>query len=232
MSRQSEIDPITKGDPRDGSTRTSHPAFGQISASRVSGHNVLYGSDFVHHNYIAISISESELMRSHSNEWYFAGRKLIEVSLSEAQWSSFISAMNVGSGTPCTLERVAGEAKPNIPLRRQEAHFRAETSDAITSAMESLRALRTKIADAANGLSKAKQANLLFEIDQAIHTVGDRLPFVATQFDEHMETTMEKAKVEMHGYVQGVISRAGIGALIEGAREPIALIIDDTEGDV
>lgn len=224
--RMPDVDPVVKVDPRDGSTRTSHPAFGQIRASRVSGHTALYGSDFIHNNYVTISICESDLMRTHSNDWHFGGKGLIEVALSEAGWATFVSAMNVGSGVPCTLERVAGESKPNIALRRQEAHFKAETNEAVKAAMEHLRALRIKIADAANGLSKAKQSNLLSEIDMVIRQVGDHLPFVVTQFDEHVETTMEKAKVELHGYMQGIVARAGIAALGEQKRDPLMLIED------
>lgn len=35
---------------------TRHPAYGQISASRVSGERVLYGSDFRHRNFVQIRI--------------------------------------------------------------------------------------------------------------------------------------------------------------------------------
>jgi hypothetical protein len=77
---------------------TTHPAFGQIGASRVSGHIQLYDSDFHHNAYMTISIRRSELHRSLNRDWHYGRDELIEVALSEAQWATFVSAPNIGSG--------------------------------------------------------------------------------------------------------------------------------------
>src|SRR5436309_14907490 len=44
-------------------TVSNHPAFGQIGASRVSGGEYLYGSDFKHQHYIVVQIHESTQYR-------------------------------------------------------------------------------------------------------------------------------------------------------------------------
>lgn len=62
-----------------------HPAFGQISVSRVAGHRHLYGSDFAHQHYVTLTIRGSEMHRSLARDWPYAREHLVEVSLSEAQ---------------------------------------------------------------------------------------------------------------------------------------------------
>ena len=42
-------------------TKLTHPAFGQVSASRVNGRTNLYGSDFSHNSYISLEIKRSEI---------------------------------------------------------------------------------------------------------------------------------------------------------------------------
>ena len=53
-----EIEPTIEQCERfdDKSTRLTHPAYGQITVSKVSGSRVLYGSDFVHHSYVTLRI--------------------------------------------------------------------------------------------------------------------------------------------------------------------------------
>src|SRR3546814_2680674 len=55
-------------------TTTTHPAFAQISASRVTGLANLYGSDFAHQSYVRIRVNPSEMHRSLANDWPHAGR--------------------------------------------------------------------------------------------------------------------------------------------------------------
>ena len=99
-------------------TVESHPAYAQISASRVSGQTNLYGSDFSHQNYVTISIHASELHRSLSRDWAFSRREYIEVAMSESQWAAFVSSMNVGCGIQCTLSHLEGNASHRYPTHR------------------------------------------------------------------------------------------------------------------
>lgn len=94
----------------------THPAFAQISASRVSGGTYLYGSDFQHHNYVTISIklSESHQRKGSGRDWAFGREEILEVALSEAQWATFVSTMNVGDGVQCTLSRKNGSFVPGL----------------------------------------------------------------------------------------------------------------------
>ena len=128
--------PVTVTEDSHGSrdaTRTTHPAFAQITASRVSGHSILYGSDFDHNHYVTISISRSELCRNLSNDWYHSREELIEVALSEAQWATFVSSMNQGSGVACTLQHFNGKMIPQLPETvNRKAQFNGDLKETLS----------------------------------------------------------------------------------------------------
>lgn len=112
--QEPEVVEVTTGAHR-GSKLLRHPAYGQIGASRTyGGGRALYGSDFRHNSSVTIRISESEVTRDLSRDWPHATREIVEVTLSEAQWATFVSSLNMGEGTQCTLAHVMGERKPPI----------------------------------------------------------------------------------------------------------------------
>lgn len=199
---------------------TRHPAFGQIGASRVSGSSNLYASDFRHNAYMTITIRRSELKRSLSNDWHFGRGELIAIAMTEAQWATFVSSPNVGSGVPCTLEHVAGEVVPGLPSAPQRTEqfgkeVRAKSAEAIKALDDALVAVDDL------GLSKAKADSIRGRLQTAKAQLTSSIPFVAEQFDEHMEGTVERAKAEVHGYMTGVLMRAGVTAI--GAEMPLAI---------
>lgn len=202
----------------------AHPAYGQLSASRVEGGRVLYGSDFQHQRYIRIRISPSRLERNLANDWLHAGRPVIEVDVSEAQWATFVSSMNVGQGVPCTIAALQGETVPGIPDPvDRSAQFAGEVRSKLERADKVLRELEEHIQ--ACGVPKSKQADLLNAVRAARNDVGSNVKFVAEQFDEHMERTVEAAKVEVNAYATNLVMRTGLQALADaqGGVAPLEL---------
>lgn len=207
-----------------------HPAFGQISVSRVSGHAVLYGSDFLHQHYVTIRIHRSQLNRDLSRDWHFGRDELVEVSLSEAQWATFVSSIGMGGGVPCTLERVMGKRMPLIPLRVEEDEVRGEAEERMKRAAARVRETMAAVEEAVGvGLSKAKRDAILKHLTSLERDLGDQLPFIAKSFAEHMETTVEKAKVEVNAYMQATVQRAGLAALAAAEGMPLQIGSGDNE---
>lgn len=203
-------------------TRHRHPAFAQIGVSRVSGgHTALYGSDFNHNAYMTIRISRSELNRDLSHDWPFEREQVIEVALSEAQWATFVSSPNMGSGVQCTLQYLQGEMIPGLPdpVSRSE-QFAGEAKERLDRATRRLDQMLDEID--ALGLPKGKAEKLRSEVRMARQDLASNLPFVAKSFAEHTERVTEHAKAEIHGYMTGVLMRTGVKALSEGAL-PLAL---------
>lgn len=199
----------------DRGTKATHPAFGQIAAHRVQGgHRSLYGSDFAHHATMVITISRSELNRDLSRDWHYAREELIEVELSEAQWATFVSAPNVGSGPPCTIRHIGMERVPLLPDPADRGdQFRGEFKETLEDGLDSLKAILARLDEM--GLPKGKASEIAQAIKASIRELSANLPFVEKQFGEHVEDTVERAKQEIHGYMQGVIHRAGVKALSE-----------------
>jgi hypothetical protein len=206
----------------DGRTYT-HPAFAQIGASRSYGGGFAhYGSDFRHDATIEIRIARSELNRDLSRDWHFEKEQLIVVRLSEAQWATFVSTLNNGSGVTCTIDHVAGEQAPGIALRNERDVVENEFVERTKRVAAHLSSAISEIDAELAGLSKAKREKILERMRQAHREVSDSMPFAAKSFAEHVETTVEKAKIEVEAYVHGRIVSAGLKAI--GATSPLQMI--------
>lgn len=225
--------PVVRHTPNDpvSESISDHPAYAQIGAFRQSGGSgCLYGSDFVHEGQVVISISRSELHRGLSRDWAHPREEYIEVALSEAQWATFVSTLNSGSGTQCTLTRKDGDLIPGLPIpENRKDQFKGELKERLALAEGYMKELRAKIG-AASLSAKGKQ-ELLSSLHMAEMNLSSNCGFVADQFGEHMETITEHAKIEVAAYVESRIQRAGLQA-IQG-QQPIAFIeaTNEQQGD-
>lgn len=210
-----KVTPETEGVHSGGEVHT-HPAFAQISANRVSGGAVLYGSDLQHQHYIRLRISPSELKRSLSNDWPHAGRRsYIEVDLSEAQWATFVSSMNVGGGVQCTLRSRDGQIVPEMPEPTQRHdQFARELKAKQAGALSHLEELAKALQD--SGLPVKKMKPLLDLVTRAQMKISDSTPFVAEQFTEHMERVTQAAKAEVNAYAVHLLAGAQSNVRIGG----------------
>lgn len=204
-----------------------HPAFGQIRVSKPSGHKVLYGSDFVHHNYVTIEIGTSEHHRNLSHDWHFSNHEIITVALSEAQWATLVSSFGSGSGVPCTIEHIRGEQKPGIKLRDITQIHWNEIAASQTNAERSLDDLIKQI-DSMKISGKAKET-LRRYVDAAIRELTSNAKFRLDAFGKYMEETVEKGKVEVEAYINNAIRRAGIEAIAADFQPP-KLIEGNSDG--
>lgn len=210
-----EFEEVTKSPGRMGrdDATYNHPAYAQISASHVSGSAYLYGSDFKHNNYVTIRIKRSELNRSLSNDWPFAREELIEVAVSESQWASFVSSMNRGEGVQCTLQRYQGKMVPQIPrIEGSLQKFRTEGAEAADEAVRAIQEMSQEIRD--SKLSQKQKDHWLSRLSFIEGRTTGNLRFVATQFGEHMENVVQKAKTEISAFAHNMIMRTGLSKLM------------------
>ena len=203
-----------------GAERETHPAFGFIRASRVSGSTNLYDSDFNHQHYVTVTIGRSTRERSHSNHHTYDGSELIEVSMSETQWGHFVSAMNASS-TPCTLERgpmpdsgYKYSMIPDLPDPKPITDkFDKELRATMAEAMATINKLQEQLKNPEKPLSKKDQLEMARELAQVKNNIGVNVGFVADQFSEHVEKTVDKAKAEFNAYRMHSTLQVGVKAL-------------------
>lgn len=204
--QQPVVEEIEKGPI--GGQRVTHPAFASIRASRVSGNACLYDSDFQHQHYVTVTIMRSELQRSLSNDWHHGREELIEVSMSESQWSHFVSSMNVGSGAPCTLSRYNGKLVPGLPSPKpMPEQFSEEIKVSVAEGINRIRAIQEKL-NSAMGITAVRE--LRKELGTIESALVGTTKFIADQFDEHVERTVDRAKTEINAYALNHVVQAGL----------------------
>lgn len=199
--------------------RISHPAFGAICVNRVSGsfgHDTkLHASDFKHQKYISLEIHEAVINRQDSWDHHMPTKKVFEIAMTEAQWATFVSSFGQGSGVPCTLTWLKGQGRfPTIDMEPQVEHLRTKALERVDQLLNPILELEKLLATAKMpvGVRKSLQAQTCKLKQELQHN----LPYFLKNFEEHMETTVEKAKSEVHAYISNRINEAGLAALQDG----------------
>lgn len=204
----------------------THPAFGTIGAHRVSagggGGYALFGSDFRHRHFITITIGTADHERMLNNDWIHGHQDLIEVALSEAQWATFVSTLNMGTGVPCTIQRLKGELIPDIdPIETRKEEYASEVEAKLEDATSAI--ADTIAAINATNLSAKVKREITFRLEAAAGKLKPHLDWVASQYEEHAEKVVEHAKVEIEAYLMAAVQRAGLQALGAPEERPFEL---------
>lgn len=209
--------------------RYTHPAFGMIGASRVIGGTTLFGTDFIHQNYITLTIRSADLVRDLAHDWPSPGNAHVEVALSEAQWATLVSSLNVGMGVQCTIERLNGKQMPGIPLRRENEVHQDETRKRIAElANQVTAAIQMVEGELAPALSQKKRDAVLGHLRKLHQDIKSNIPWYAEVMEEKMHTLVESAKIEVNAYVTSTIQRAGLSAIAQGDK-PVLSLADGSE---
>lgn len=193
-----------------------HPAFGMIGASRGSSTpgQVLFDSDIRHGHTVTITLYRATRKRDLNHDWVHGGVKpLAEVEMSEAQWASFVSTMNVGSGVPCTIRKTETDWDiPGLPYDPRLAHSMDEvrtgahrTFDRIQRAMAAYDALDPKCP------AKERRA-AIDEIRNATRHAQSSLDFAARALNEHAENVVQRARADIEAMVLDNAAKVGLAA--------------------
>lgn len=194
----------------------THPAFGVIHASRGSWSGdgaVLFDSDVKHRHTVTLTIETAERKRDlHHDFIHTAGRTLVEVEMSEAQWASFVSSMNT-SGVPCTIRRTESNGKvPGLPYDPRLAHsmdeVRGVADRLFTQAKEAMAAY-----DALDSKAPAKEKReALSRLRSAVNNAESNVAFAAQSLNKHAENVVQKARADIEAMVSHEATRLGLSA--------------------
>lgn len=196
----------------------THPAYGTISANRISGSTDLFASNVQQHGYIAITINEAELHEDTYTENIFPRKEIMRVCLSEAQWVEFVSRMGISRGTGCTIERrqygPTYEMVPGLPPTESalDRIFRGAQGMAEQLDRDTLAAVE-KIKELTSTLPKAKQRELGWALEKLVSGTKNTVAFGKDQLTEHAEKLTTAAMVEINAMTRGVLTSLGVQSL-------------------
>lgn len=197
----------------------THPSYGFVQVSRVSGHTSLFASPFKHQHYMTLNIGRSTRQRSLGRDWQFGGLRggLVEVALSEAQWAHMVSSVGMGGGVPCTIQYVGGQRMENCPEQEEVERFHDDIERDAKQAMKFMTEAIAKMKALADDKAptKEKRKEVLQTLVFAEKAMVDSAPFMVKQLHEHMDTVVHAAKTEVEAYVHSTIVEAGINKLAE-----------------
>lgn len=185
-----------------------HPSYGMLNFSRVSCSGIgggmrLFGSDIGHSNMIKLTISEADMQRKLSRNWYHSKGRLIEVFLSYAQFATAIGSMNT-EGTPCTLKWHRGVgAIEEPPLIDTKSQFEKEaeqtidkTAEFLDDALDFAKSLMEK-----KSVSKKDRESLISKLETASINMKSNVPFVKKSVKKSIDNTVSDAKSEIEAFM-------------------------------
>ena len=203
--------------PHSGHSET-HPSFGCIQVSRCSGTVKLFGSPIPRHDhFIALRIHTARRDVWDAGESVSAKGGIIEVALSEAQWASLLSSLNIGQGTPCTITWQRGiglipEAlRPPGGTALQRAINRVHRH--VSSLPERLRVLTDRVRALTGKLPKKHQQDIDNALQGAEQIVGSDNAFFLGLVQEELEKIVAAGEAELAGKVDLYLREmAAVGA--------------------
>jgi hypothetical protein len=191
---------------RDQVTR-SHPAFGLIGASRGGVGGNLFGSPIKHNSGISITIYEAQEEHSLNRDWYHQRSMVCEVHLSEAQWATFVSTLNVGSGVPCTFRwKPASAQLQDVPPIVDDFVLSKSADDIARSAGERARDVKAAYAvveemlDGRRKMNKSELERIKGLLIQHAEHAEANAKYLANSLTEHLEKATTAAKAELSAF--------------------------------
>ena len=194
----------------------THPAFALIGASRVSVGGVgqgavLFDSDILHGHTVRVRLHTASRSRDLSHDWIHSRKQIIEIEMSEAQWASFVSSMNVGNGVPCTIRHQGYEQVPEFELDPRLGVTMAETKASAEKAFDGIKDAMAVYEKALKDKVPAKERNqalrdLHFSIENAVPNVN----YAGTQLVKQAEDVVTKMRSDVEAFVVSKARQLGM----------------------
>lgn len=190
-----------------GRTEEEHPAWVLVGASRVSSSppgKALFDSDIRHQHYVVVQVQQAVRQRDLQHDWLHArGPRIVEFAMSEAQWASFVSSMNVGDGVPATLETRDGVDLPGVPYDPRLRESMADVESAAQRAQEDVLA-------AFAAYTEHKTAGNLRSLQAAIENLPANLAYAAKSLSEHAENVVQRSRADIEAFVLAKAQQLGL----------------------
>lgn len=197
----------------------THPAYAVIGASRISGTRDLFGSNINHHGFVRIKIMAASLRRDDklAHDWIHGGDTIIEVDMSEAQWVSFISRMNMSADTPVTINCAHTEGFDFMPYLppQESAEDRLGTlvDDKVKSNIRHVNKMKDEVLKLIEGMPVRKREEVTRAVEMMAQHLLSNHEYAGKRLTEWKEGLVKDAKIEINAVVAGTLQMLGIDSL-------------------
>jgi hypothetical protein len=190
----------------------NHESYGVIEIGRCqsSGNVSLFGSSILHHNHIRVSVKTATFDRGLNRDWIHSGKLIVDFIMSPTQFADAITSLNVGDGTPITLQYVTGDSKPC----RESSPYESKTHTFNKEFDEQCKELSKRFDDTLKLAEETHaQKRLINEIQMLKQEIRSNFPFINKSFTEQMEHTVKEAKGEVEAFVTHAVQSYGLDAI-------------------
>ena len=208
-----------------GWVKESHPSYGVVGISRISGNASLFNSEVKHMHFISLTIRNAHRVLDGTHEFLSADNTIAEVRMTEAQFAQFITQPNQGDGVACTIHYSAGDkgepwlhprfgTRPEPPTpERFETKFHKEASDRAQIIIDNLAQLTDTVDSFLSGETKANKGTLT-ELKKSLHSatmqIKNNIPYVLEVASEQLEKKISSAVIEFESYVAQSLQARGL----------------------
>ena len=217
-----------------------HPSYGLLQFSRMSGGLTnLFGSSIQHKDTIRLCISECDVKRDLSTDWYHDNGRIIDVEMSYSQFAEAITSMNMGNGVPVTIRWVRGEGRIEpCPFTDKKQQFEEEFKHRLDKANETANQLILnveKLFEEKKNLTKNDKNEILSMLTKIYQSINGNSDFMYRMFNEQMDKTTTEAKGEIEAFMQNKINSIAQAALVEQREQflslenPVSIPIEDND---
>lgn len=208
------VDPVPG---RDGEER--HPAFGMISIHRIhsSPGEVLFQSDVRHPEYVVLRVHEATRKRDLRHDWVHPGKMVTEVSMSLAQFASFVASGGT-EGVPCTIDFAApGTSEPGArPGLNPSSRLSLTTEEVRAAAAEAYKGIQDALSRyedvLAAKLPAGERRAAMSTLRAAVANAAPNVVHAAHRLNEHAEQVVEQSRADVAAMVVMAAARMGVDA--------------------
>ncbi len=191
-----------------------HPSYGAVSISRVESAKgmSLFGSSIKHSTVIRLRIHRATLRRNYHEDRHYAERPIVEVDMSPVQFAEMIMSAGLGNGVQCTIRRLENEQIPEPRFdskREQFVNEFKEHTDEMSDKFDELIAEMTEMTKKGS-VGKNERLEFLKKLKLLKQHVECDTPFIASQFNEQMDRTVQEAKGEFEAFITNRVVQTGL----------------------
>lgn len=201
-------------------TREKHESYGMVGINRTSSSGThLFGSIATHHSFITLSVKRASVSRHLAQDWYHTESKdLIEIEMSHSQFAEMITSPGMGDGVPCTIRAFDGALVEECPApvemnSKYAEDLKKTTADTVSTLKQLSQQLGQALLPGEKSLNKTELKALLSQIQSALNSITDSVPFIEKQFNEEMEQQRDKMIGELEAVAAHLIHSTGLTAL-------------------